>query len=108
MANFLILNQNYVQDGLGTLTFNIPSAGNYQVLCQTTVNPASSLVIQVKQGGATKYTAPAFTPTQSALQFKAPLVCAAADVITVVLTSSAAVDNQLNSIQSNISIGQGE
>lgn len=107
MANFLILNQNYVQDGLGTLTFTVPTTGTYNVQCQSTFNPVSSLAILVKNNGSTKYTAPTVTPTQSALQFKTDLQLTAADSVTIVLSSAAAVDNQLNTIQSNISISQG-
>lgn len=40
MANTLILNQNYVFDGLGTLTFTVPADGIYSVQCQTTVPQA--------------------------------------------------------------------
>jgi hypothetical protein len=120
MANFLFLDKNYVQDGLGTLTLTVPATvltpgGPVAVLnqifyvkCQTTVTPPSSLVITVKQNGTTRYTAPAFTPTQSALEFNTDLIVAAADSITVNFTSSAAVDNQLNSIKSNVAVGQGE
>jgi hypothetical protein len=68
---------------------------------------ASQLVITVKQNGTTVFTAPTMEPTQSSLQFKCPLLCNANDVITVNLTSSAAPDLQLNTIQANVSIGTG-
>ncbi len=108
MANYLITDTNYVQDGLGTLTYNIPSTAIYSVRLQATFQPNSSLAIVVKQNGTTRYTAPAVTPTQTALQFKFTFPFTAADVVTVVLSSAAAVDNTLNGIQANVSIGQGE
>ncbi len=108
MANYLILEQNYVQNGLGTLTFNVTDDGLYTVQAQVTVIPESSLVILVKQNGVTKYTAPTFTPTQEALQFKTTLKCVDTDVVTVVLSSSADIDNEKNSVKSNISISLGE
>lgn len=40
MANYLILNQNQVFNGLGTLSFVVPTTGNYNVRCQTTVPQA--------------------------------------------------------------------
>lgn len=40
MANFLILNQNQVFNGLGTLTFTVPTTGNYNVQYQGTVPEA--------------------------------------------------------------------
>lgn len=36
MANYLLLNQNQVWNGLGTLTFTIPTAGTYNVKVQST------------------------------------------------------------------------
>ncbi len=37
MATYLILNQNYVQNGLGTLTYIVPTTANYNVRVQATV-----------------------------------------------------------------------
>jgi hypothetical protein len=120
MANFLFLDQNYIQDGLGTLTLTVPATlptpgGPVAVLnqifyvkCQTSVTPPSSLVVTVKKNGATVYTAPALTPTQTGFKFSTDLLATAADSLTVNFTSSAAVDNQLNSIKSNVAVGQGE
>lgn len=166
----LILNQNYVQNGVGTLTYTVPSDGIYNVQVQVTAPSAlatgdgagsgtglgsgagggaegtirgdfglgfggvgqgfgvgngyqqppaygsnetmgspvsSALVVVVNKNGSPIYTAPVLTPTQSSLEFKTSAPFAAADVITVVLSSSGAPDNQLNSVKSNISIGQG-
>lgn len=172
MANILILNQPQVWNGLGTLTYTVPTTGNYSVVFQTTVPEAvatgdgagsgtglgsgagggdaygfagggvgtshgatgqgfgavpnnyqqppsygsnqtlgavvsSSLVVVVKNGVTTIFTAPSLTPSQSAYQFKFAFQATAADVLTVVLTSSNANDNQLNSVKSIISIQQG-
>lgn len=170
MANYLILNQNQIWNGLGTLTYTIPTTGNYNVQVQTTFPEAlaqgsgagsgkglgagtggggegftggdlgtghggvgqgfgtgngyqqppsapsnqtsgtavsSALVILVKKNGSTIYTATSPTVTQSAFQFKYSFQAAAADAITVVLSSVNASDNTLNGVSSNISIGQG-
>ena len=40
MANYLILNQNYVQDGPGTLTYIASATGNYNVQVQATLPSA--------------------------------------------------------------------
>lgn len=40
MANYLILNQNQVFNGLGTLTFTVPTTGSYNVQVQITVPAA--------------------------------------------------------------------
>jgi len=107
MSNYLLLNQPQVFCGLGTLTFTIPTTGLYSVLFQTTEVPPSSLSVLVKKNGSTVFTAPTLTTTQSAMQFKVGLSLAANDVITVVLSSSAAVDNALNNVKSITSIEQG-
>jgi hypothetical protein len=108
MTQYLIQEQNQVLDGLGTLTFIIPATGEYTVRVQSTFTPESSLVVVVADGVTTLFTAPAVTPTQSALEFKFFFAATAADVITVVFSSAAAIDNQLNTIKSNVSIGLGE
>lgn len=82
-----------------------PSAGS-----DITVNSPvkSSLSIVVNKNAVAQYTSTAPVNFQGALQFKTALPgVAAGDVITVVFSSSASVDNQLNSIVSNVSISQG-
>lgn len=107
MAQVLLQDVNTVMVGLGTLTFTVPTTSNYNVKLSTTENPPSSLAIVVKKNGSTIYTAPTITPTQGALQFQFPFQATAADVITVVLSSSAAIDAQLNTVQTTVSIGSG-
>lgn len=76
----------------------------------TTLGPAesSSLVITIKQNGTTVYTSPALTPTQSALQLKRDFLFTAGDAIEVDLTSSNPNDLLLNTMQSTLSIGNGQ
>lgn len=107
MSNILILNQPYVTVGLGTETFTIPSTGIYNVSLQSTELPASALSIVVNKNAAPVFTAPTLSPTQSAIQFKTNIVCAINDVITVVLSSGNANDNLLNSVKTNMFIGNG-
>lgn len=49
MANYLILNQNQVFNGLGTLTFTVPTTGSYNAQVQITVPEA---VPQGSQAGS--------------------------------------------------------
>lgn len=107
MSNILLLNKPYVNVGLGTMTHTILSAGLYNVSVQCTETPPSGLVIVVNQNGSPVYTAPIITPTQGALQFKTELNCALNDVITVVLSSSSAIDNALNTVKTSIALVQG-
>jgi hypothetical protein len=103
------MNQNLVWNGLGTLSVTIPIAGNQsfagQIQLPTIVqgNGASSLVVTVKQNGTAIYTG-----TAGASGFKVDTYCAVGDVIAIIFSSSAAIDQGLNVIKSEISITQGE
>ena len=109
MANILLQEQPYPFVGLGTLTFTVPTTGLYNVKCDSTEVPPSGLSIVVNVNAAPVYTAPVITPTQGALQFKTvpPFSLNAADIVTVVLSSASDIDNQLNTVKSIVSIGQG-
>lgn len=107
MSNILFIDQPYVLEGLGTISHTIASTGNYNVRCNITEIPPSSLAIIVQKNAVTIYTAPVVSTTQSALQFKTSFQATAADAITIVLSSGAAVDNELNNIKTNCSIASG-
>lgn len=106
MANF---SQSQTVSGLGTTTINIPSAGRYGIDGKITAphipsgdSSNSSVVVTISQTGAgTIYTGAA------GLQgFHINPFCAASDVITIVLSSAATVDNQLNVIKTTISVSE--
>lgn len=50
MANYLILNQNQVFNGLGTLTYTVATTGQFNVQCQTTM-PAGPAINSNVLGG---------------------------------------------------------
>lgn len=108
MANTLFLNTRRSDTGLQTATYTVPTAGAglYYVEFEVTEFPPSSLVVVVNKNGSPSYTAPTITPTQIELKFKTNLSLADADVVTIVMTSSD--DSTLNSLKSNVSIGQGQ
>lgn len=108
MANILLIEQPFVFCGLGTLTHTLASTGNYNVKVQLSENPPSGLSLVVNKNGSPIFTAPTITPTQIAQQFKTAFQAAANDVITVVLSSSSQIDNNLNTVKSSISIGGGQ
>ena len=107
MSNILFLNVPRVDVGLVTDTFTIPSTGLYNLEAQITEIPPSGLSIVVNQNGSPIYTAPALTPTQSAIQFKVDINGTAADTVSLVLSSSNTNDTMLESVKTNVSIGQG-
>lgn len=100
--------------GHGGVGQGFGAANGYQQPPANVITPtsgvavSSSLVVTVNQNGSPIYTFSNSVPTQSAIQFKSSFVGTAADVITVVLSSSNASDKLLNSVQSIVSIGQGQ
>lgn len=107
MANILLINQPFVFCGLGTLSYTIPSTDLYNVHVELSEVPPSGLSVVVNVAGSPVFTAPVITPTQGGQQFKFSKQFTAADAVTVVLASSQAIDQQLNTVKSTITIGQG-
>lgn len=109
MANTLFINQPFVLEGLQTWTYTVPTGadGIYSIKVTSTEVPPSGVVIKVKKGGVDQYTAPTFTPTQGAIQFKYSALFAAADVITVVMTSAEDIDAVPNNLKTTCTIQQG-
>lgn len=109
MANILLLNVPRVDVGLVTNNYTVPTGGDgmYNVAVQLSENPPSGLSVVVNKNASPVYTAPVISPTQIAQQFKFDLPLVATDVVSVVLSSAVAIDSQLNTVKTNMSIGQG-
>ena len=107
MAQTLFQNQTQVMVGLGTFTYTIPSTGIYSVILQSTEIPPSGIVIKVKDNGADVYTAPTLGVAQSAINFTYSQNYTSGHTVTIVLSSSNANDNQLNSVKTSASIQRG-
>lgn len=73
----------------------------------TTAAVNSSATVLVKNNGSTVYTAPTLLGNEITMKFRFPILLADADVVTVVVASSAAIDTPANVIQTTCSIGQG-
>lgn len=113
MSEVLFINQPQVSAGLtsgtDTLTYTVPSGagGIYTAHVEVLNPPATGLSIVVKQGVTTVFTSATQGQTQSAQQFNYSQLYAAADVISVVLTSSTATDKALNAVKAIVTIRQG-
>lgn len=104
-------NQNLVFNGLGTFTIlTAPSAGLYLIDVKITCpqlskgDSAPSAVLSVINNGVTL----AYTGVAGGEGFRTDLSCAAGDVLTLVLSSAAAVDQPLNVIKTNVAVSSGE
>lgn len=105
MAN-VYLNQTF--GGLGTVTFKAPEAAIYNVDGSSTIPTIttgaaanSALVVTINKNGS-----PVYTGSAGARGFATQVSCAAADVITIVLTSATASDASPNVIKTTISISE--
>jgi len=125
MANSLGLNSNAVA-GLGTFAYTVVTPGMYSLNVQSTLpyesgtyndssvvpSVASALQIVIKQNASTLVTvggaATNPTPTQPSLSAGFKIQAVAGDVLSVVLSSANAIDNQPNSVKSNINLFLGE
>ncbi len=104
--------------GLATQTYNVTADGLYtvQVSCtipyiasgtsndSTATTGGSELQILVKLDATTKLTLEDPTPTQPSLSGAVTFAATAGQVITVVPSSAAAVDNSLNAIKGIINV----
>lgn len=100
--------KNSVFQGLGTDTTKVPNTGAYTVSGKISLpsipagSPSSSaLVTTINVNGS-----PIYTGSPGARGFRVIANCTAADIITIVFSSSAPVDLESNVIKSNISISQ--
>lgn len=101
-------NQNASFSGLGTFSITVQIAGPYflegKISLPTLTNGggASSCLVTINQNGS-----PIYTGLAGAEGFKKDTLCAAGDVLAIVLSSSAPADQPLNAIKTVIAIGQG-
>lgn len=103
------INQPSVSSGLSTDTFKVDTAGMYSIYVNTTVKDPSGLVITISQTGSVShsFSTPTTSPLTDHVELNAKFNCAANDVLTVAVTSSAPVDQPPNLIKSVINLRQG-
>lgn len=106
MANF---NLNATVQGLGTTTIVAPTTDTYVVTGTLTLPsiPAgsatsSSVVVTVNLNGS-----PVYTGAAGSRGFRTGVTATAADTITIVLSSAAAVDLQPNAVKMTLSMYEG-
>lgn len=126
MANSLNINTNNPVAGLGDFAYTTTQDGYVTVQVKSTipcdpgsqldsskVSPqASALQIVIKQNSTAKVTVGGSstnpTPNQPSMGASAQIQCVAGDVIHVVLSSANAIDNQPNTVKSDINLFLGE
>lgn len=107
MANF---NKSLSAVGLGTIaTFTVPDTAIYAVDGKMTIpsinqgsSAQSALVVVVNVNGS-----PVYTGSAGSKGFHTQVAANASQVVTVVLSSAAVVDNALNAVKSTVTISVG-
>lgn len=120
MANGLQLNSSTVACGLQTQTFTVPTTGFYTVSvncfipyvppgssANSAAAAASGLQVLVKLNTSTKLTLSSPSAQQPTMSGSVIISATAGDTITIVPSSSAAADQDLNAIKYIINIDQG-
>jgi len=108
MATTLIKNyQSNVINALDTYNYTVPSASLESVSVSMTEIPPSGISILIQQNGSTKASLSSPAAAQSVLNLQVILNCASSDVISVIISSSSAIDQQLNTIKGIINIRDG-
>lgn len=105
MAQFM---QNLVSTGLVTTTVTVPNANFYNVRGKISLpelapgGGVSACVAVVNKNGS-----PVYTGTAGASGFMTQVTCAANDILTIVLSSAAAVDQPVNAIKMTTQVFEG-
>ena len=106
------LSQAAAASGLSTDTYKIGSvsgAGTYSIFVRSTVKDPSGIVITLSQSGSqsASFSSPIASGQTNHVEMNASFNCAVGDILSVVVSSSAPVDQPPNLIKSIINLRQG-
>jgi hypothetical protein len=109
MPNTLKAHQSNVICGLGTFTHTVASTKMYFASAVCNENPTSSVSITISQSGSTSASITSTAPTsaQQAISVQKVFNCVSGDIITVAVTSAAAIDNQKNTVKTIVRVNEG-
>lgn len=109
MSTTLTLNgaQTAVINALGTYVYTVNTTSAHVASIQLNVVPAAAMDILIKQNSSTiaHFSSPA--TGQSIINLSCNIAATASDTISFVLSSAAAIDNQINDIKGIINIHRG-
>lgn len=109
-TNNLKDSESNVINGLGAYTHTCANTSMYYVDAHANMDTSSSLIITIAQTGSTSVSVSSAAPasSQNHVDLRKVFNCAAGDVITVTMSSAAAVDNQLNRVKTIVSMRTGQ
>jgi hypothetical protein len=108
MANTLKDGVANIICGLGTYTYTTTVTGILFVSAQCLENPPSSISITLSQTGSITASVTSTAPTvpQENITVQTKFNITAGDIITVAISSAAAIDNQLNTVKTTVTLGR--
>lgn len=92
---------------LDTYNYTVPTAGMYTTTIDMSEVPTSTVSIAIKKNGSTQLTSAVPAAAQLHIPLRLVMNLAANDVIGVTISSSSAIDQQLNTIKGTLTITQG-
>ncbi len=93
--------------GLGTFTYTVDVAGLRFISAVASEVPPSGLSIVINNNGSPIASSATPTDAQQIVSAQILTSCALNDVITVVISSSSAIDQQLNTVKTEINTRAG-
>lgn len=105
--NIINIGQAKILNALDTYNHTALTSNMYMVAISVTEQPPSGLSVVIKQNGTTKATAALPAASQNHVDLQVVLNCVANDVIAVVLSSSSAIDNNINVLRGTLNIHIG-
>lgn len=96
-------------NGLTSSQHKVVAAGNYSITTRTTMVQPSALLVTITQSGSQSvtYTSAPTSPQSGDTQVTGKFNCAAGDLITVAVTSSANADQPPSLVKTTINLRQG-
>lgn len=100
------IGQPSASSGLSTDTLTINVAGEHVIYSRTTMVPLSGIVVTMSQSGSASVSiaSPQAAGPQSHIEMNAPFNCQVGDILQVVVSSSAPIDQPPNLIKTIINI----
>jgi len=108
MANFFSGAKPISIVGLGTWTHNVTTPGMRYISAVASEVPPSGLSIVINLNGSPIATSVTPSAAQQVVSAQILTQCALNDVLTVVLSSSSPIDNQLNTVKTLINTRAGQ
>lgn len=107
MATLVVKGGTQTYVGLNTYNHTAAATSLYTIEVRCTEVPTSTLSIVIKNNSSTLATSATPAAGQNNINLRAQVNCTLNDVIGVVVTSSSPIDQQLNNVQTTITIRQG-